>query len=125
MSHATQLRIPHKGMTKLKKTWLKFVLFGTILASIPGWFAKLGGARANREEGIQELTLTPESGRFLKPFAKLLLVIAAQRGRDAVTAHRLLSELHQEFPDNPLYGDELNKLDSRSEEPTNSNGTDN
>ena len=96
-----------------------------IKPAVVRWFAKLGGARANREEGIRELTLTAENGRFLKPFAKLLLVIAAQRGRDPVTARRLLSELHQEFPDNPLYGDELNKLDSRSEEPADSNGTDN
>ena len=89
------------------------------------WFARVAGARANREEGIRELMLASENGRFLKPFAKLLLVIAAQRGRDPDTARRLLSALHQEFPNNPLYGDELNKLDSRSEEFRNSNGTDN
>ena len=87
------------------------------------WFAQLGGARANREQGIRELTLTAENGRFLKPFAMLLLVLAAQRDRDPATARRLLTALRQEFPNNPLYRDELSKLDSRFKEPGKSNGT--
>jgi hypothetical protein len=70
--------------------------------------------------GIRELTLTAQSGRFLKPFAKLLLVLVAQRDHDPGTARRLLTELRQEFPNNPLYRDELSKLDSQSKESGNS-----
>jgi hypothetical protein len=88
------------------------------------WFAKVGGARANREQGIRELTLTAEKGRFLKPFAKVLLALAAQRDHDPATARRLLAALRQEFPNNPLYAEELSKLDSRSKEVGKSNGTD-
>jgi hypothetical protein len=95
-----------------------------IKPAVVRWFAKLGGARADREEGIRDLSLTAENGRFLKPFAKLLLVLAAQRDRDPATARRLLTELRQEFPNNPLYRDELSKLDSRSKEPGTSNRTD-
>lgn len=94
-----------------------------IKPAVVRWFAKLGGARANREEGIRELTLTAENGRFLKPFAKLLLVLVAQRDHDKATARRLLAELQQEFPSNSLYRDELTKLDSRFKEPANSKGT--
>ena len=85
-------------------------------------FAKLEGARANRERGVRELTLTAEDGRFLKPFAKLLLVLAAERDHDPATARRLLAELQREFPNNSLYRDELSKLNSRFMEPANSKG---
>jgi hypothetical protein len=79
------------------------------------WIARLSGARADRERGIQQLRLTAQSGRFLKPFAKLLLAVAALRDHDRGTAQKLLSELQQEFPRNPLYAYELNRLiDPRS-----------
>jgi hypothetical protein len=93
-----------------------------IKPAVVRWFAKLAGARANREQGVRELTLTAENGRFLKPFAKLLLVLVAQRDHDPAAARRLLAELQQEFPNNPLYRDELTKLDSRFKQPTNSKG---
>jgi hypothetical protein len=93
-----------------------------IKPAVVRWFAKLEGARANREQGIRELTLTAEGGRFLKPFAKLLLVLVAERAHDPETARLLLAELQQEFPDNSIYGDELTKLDSRFEQPAKSTG---
>jgi hypothetical protein len=74
------------------------------------WLAQLAGARADRERGIQQLRLTAQNGRFLKPFAKLLLVVAALRDHDALMARKLLSELQQEFPQNPLYSYELSRL---------------
>jgi hypothetical protein len=70
----------------------------------------LAGARADRERGIQQLRLTAQNGRFLKPFAKLLLAVAALRDHDALMARKLLSELQQEFPQNPLYSYELGRL---------------
>jgi len=93
------------------------------------WLARLRGARADRDQGIRELTLTAEHGRFLKPFAKLLLALAAQRDHDPATARRLLAALHMEFPNNSHYRDELNKLESRSfdsqsKAPGNSGGAD-
>ncbi len=81
-----------------------------IKPAVVRWLARLGGARADREQGIRELMLTAENGRFLRPFGKLLLVLAAQREHDRATAGRLLTELQQEFPNNPLYRDELSKL---------------
>ena len=58
-----------------------------------------------------QLSLTAQNGRFFKPFAKLLLAVAALRDHDALMAHMLLSsELQQEFPQNPLYSYELSRL---------------
>jgi hypothetical protein len=74
------------------------------------WLAQLAGARADRERGIQQLRLTAQNGRFLKPFAKLLLAVAALRDHDALMARKLLTELQQEFPQNPLYSYELSRL---------------
>lgn len=79
------------------------------------WLARLAGARADREQGIQQLRLTAQNGRFLKPFATLLLAVAALRDHDPVMARKLLAELQQEFPQNPLYSYELSRLkDSES-----------
>lgn len=74
------------------------------------WIARLAGAKADREQGIQQLRLTAENGRFLKPFAKLLLAVAALRDHDPLMARELLAELQQEFPQNPLYRSELSRL---------------
>jgi hypothetical protein len=78
------------------------------------WIARLSGAKADRERGIRQLRLTAQSGRFLKPFAKLLLAVAALRDHDPGMAQKLLSELQQEFPQNPLYAYELSRLKAPS-----------
>ncbi len=82
----------------------------SIKPALMRWFARLAGAKADREKGIEQLRLAARSGRFLKPFAKLLLAVAALRDRDHRTAHQLLTELQQEFPRNPLYARELSRL---------------
>jgi hypothetical protein len=74
------------------------------------WFLRIGGAETNKEEGLAKLRLTAEKGRYLAPFARLLLAVAALRDRDHDTARRLLSGLADEFPQNPLYRKELAQL---------------
>jgi len=74
------------------------------------WFLKIGGAETNKEDGIAKLRLTAEKGRYLAPYARLLLAVAALRDRDRDTARRLLSGLADEFPQNPLYRKELAQL---------------
>lgn len=76
-------------------------------------FLRLGGAHVDKEKGIDELQVTAEKGQLLKPFARLLLAVAALRDRDVAKASRLLQGLKEEFPGNPLYGEELAKLESR------------
>jgi len=81
------------------------------LSSAPvRWFLRLGGAETNKEDGIAKLRLTAEKGRYLAPYARLLLAVAALRDRDRDTARRLLSGLADEFPQNPLYRKELAQL---------------
>jgi hypothetical protein len=74
------------------------------------WMLQMGGAQADRERGIQDLTLTAEKGHYLSPYARLLLAVAALRSKDRQRAHEILSELAREFPHNRLYTEELARL---------------
>jgi hypothetical protein len=67
------------------------------------WALRMGGAQTDRTLGIAELQLTADKGRYLAPFARLLLAVAALRDRNTSRAHELLVALAREFPNNPLY----------------------
>lgn len=74
------------------------------------WFLEMGGAETDRDRGIQDLTLTAQKGHYLSPYARLLLAVAALRGKDRPKAAELLTRLAQEFPHNRLYAQELARL---------------
>lgn len=74
------------------------------------WFLQVGGAETDREKGVQDLRLTAEKGRYLSPYARLLLAVAALRRKDIPQARDLLSGLAHEFPHNRLYAQELARL---------------
>ena len=74
------------------------------------WFLRLTGAQTSKEKGLQKLTLVARKGRFLQPYAKFLLVIAALRDKNLREARRFLSELVHEFPQNSMFQSELQKL---------------
>jgi len=49
----------------------------------------------------------------LKPFAKILLALAARRQKQNDLAQKLLRELSEEFPASPLYAAEYAKVMGR------------
>jgi predicted Zn-dependent protease len=51
-------------------------------------------------------------GRYLRPFAKIILAMAALREKKIALARTQLMELVAEFPQNPLFVRELAKLDA-------------
>ena len=71
---------------------------------------RMTGSHVDREKGIEQLTVTAQHGKYLEPFAKLLLAVAALRDNNRGWAQQLLGELHRRFPNNPLYLRELNRL---------------
>jgi hypothetical protein len=71
---------------------------------------RMGGAQTDKEQGIQKLRLTAEKGRYLLPYARLLLAVAALRDKDRNTARAILQGLADEFPRNPLYAKQLARL---------------
>lgn len=74
------------------------------------WFLQLDGAETDRKVGIAKLGVVAEKGRYLRPYAKILLAIAALRSDNKPEARRLLTDLAQQFPNNDLFRDELKRL---------------
>jgi hypothetical protein len=75
------------------------------------WMLRLGGAQTDQKAGIAKLQITAKRGRLLRPFAKLLLAVAAIRAKDRHGAREQLTELAADFPQNPLYREELARLE--------------
>jgi hypothetical protein len=73
-------------------------------------FLRLTGAETDRELGLQRLRLTAEKGHYLKPYAQLLLAVAALRDHDREQARSILRDLAGRFPHNRLYAEELARL---------------
>jgi hypothetical protein len=74
------------------------------------WLLRVGGAETDREAGIGKLKLTAQSGHYLKPFARLMLAVAALRDKDRGGAREQLSWLVSQFPGNHLFREELAKV---------------
>lgn len=74
------------------------------------WVLRMGGGQTDRTLGIAELQLTADKGHYLAPFARVLLAVAALREHNTDRAHDLLEALARDFPNNPLYTQELASL---------------
>jgi hypothetical protein len=98
--------------------WLALGVENYMLSIRPAplrWVLRLAGARTDRAAGIEKLKLTAEKGRYLAPFAKLLLAVAALRDNDRTRARSLLTDLATAFPKNALYRHELDRLNSTAQ----------
>jgi hypothetical protein len=76
------------------------------------WLVRLGGVNGDKQQGIQELKLVASRGHYLAPFASILLAIAYVRDHDKQHARELLATLQEQFPSNPLFAQEIARLDS-------------
>jgi tetratricopeptide (TPR) repeat protein len=74
------------------------------------WF---GGVHGDKKLGMEQVAKTVEGGRYLKPFAKIMLALAARREKQNPLAQKLLRELTEEFPESPLYAAEYAKAMGR------------
>lgn len=85
-------------------------IIGSMAAPVR-WILRIGGISGDKAQGIAELRTTAAHGRLLAPFARILLAIAYVREKDVPQARELLASLQKEFPNNPLFGRELARLD--------------
>jgi len=93
--------------------WLALGMANYIIGCLPirtRFFLWFGGISGDKELGMEQLEKTAEQGHYLRPFAKILLALAAIREKQLDLAHRELVDLVQEFPDNPLFARELGRL---------------
>jgi hypothetical protein len=74
------------------------------------WLLHMAGGETDKAQGEKDLELTAAQGHYLRPLAKLLLAVAAMRDNDKAKARELLSSLAKEFPNNPLYAQQLAKM---------------
>jgi hypothetical protein len=92
-----------------------YVALGTanyIIGSLSGgtrFMLRFGGIHGDKKLGMEQLGNTIEKGRYLQPYAKILLALAARREKQDPLAQKLLLELKKEFPGSPLYAAEYAK----------------
>jgi hypothetical protein len=72
----------------------------------------MGGVHGDKALGMQQVAraAASEHARYLRPFARLMLALAALREKDPDLARLQLQELTLEFPENPLFAKELAKV---------------
>lgn len=74
------------------------------------WF---GGIHGDKKLGMEQLGKTIDGGRYLQPFAKILLALASRREKQDAVAQKLLRELSEEYPESSLYAAEYAKAMGR------------
>jgi len=86
-------------------------IIGSMAAPVR-WLLRLGGVDGDKQGGISDLQLTARRGHYLAPFARILLAIAYVRDKDKPRARQVLASLREEFPNNPLFEREMERLNS-------------
>lgn len=84
-----------------------------IISCLPAhkrFFLRLSGIRGDRKLGMVQLETTSHKGLYFRPFAKILLALAALREQQEGLARTQLEELNAEFPESPLFARELTLL---------------
>jgi hypothetical protein len=93
-------------------TGISKYIIGSMAAPVR-WILRIGGVSGDKQTGMDELQKTAEHGRYLAPYARMLLAIAYVRDKQPARAKPLLASLQEQFPNNPLFAREIARLDSR------------
>jgi hypothetical protein len=81
------------------------------------WMLRLGGLKGDQQEGVKELRLVAEKGHYLAPYARILLAFDDLRRKNKQAARNQFAELQRQFPGNPLFTAEIEKIDHPSQAP--------
>ncbi len=98
---------------KFADAYLTVGLTEYLVGSLPfflRWFIHIDGVDPSKEAGAKKLEGVAQSGRYLKPFAKILLAVYYLREKQPARSADFLRELSRDFPENPLFRRELAKL---------------
>jgi hypothetical protein len=77
------------------------------------WFVHFDNVSGSKDRGKENLVVAASGGRYLKAFAKILLGIINLREKKPHAAQKMLADLSQEYPENPLFRKELLKLNGK------------
>ena len=70
------------------------------------WF---GGIHGDKRLGMEQVAKTAENGRYLRPFAKIILALAARREKQDALAQKLFRELSEQYPNSAQFASEYAK----------------
>jgi len=83
------------------------------LGAATRFFLWFGGYHGDRVLGMQQLEKAAAGGRYLSPYAKMLLALAARREGQEDLARRQLLELTRDYPASPLFAAEYARVQAR------------
>jgi hypothetical protein len=81
------------------------------------WFVKFDQTQGSKEQAVQNLEIVARQGRYLGPFARILLSIIHLREKRAPQSLGLLEGLVAEYPGNRLLRSEMEKLQAQQKRP--------
>ncbi|MBL8175659.1 MAG: hypothetical protein JNK48_13380 [Bryobacterales bacterium] len=87
-----------------------------LLGSVPffvRWVLRFEETKGSKSVAVANLEKVARQGRYFRPFAKVLLAVVHLREKRPLQAEMQLTELHREFPENPLFKKEMEKLARR------------
>jgi len=87
-----------------------------VIGSLPSYkraFLFFGGVHGDKTKGMDLMSTAAEHGRYLSPFAKIMLALAYEREHQPEKARALLTELSVQFPSNRIFAHELVLMDQR------------
>jgi hypothetical protein len=91
-----------------------------LVANMPAvvrWLMHFDDMTGTKEQGLADLSIAAESGQYMKPFAQLMLAMFYLREKQDDRTEALLAELTREYPENPIFRAELEKLKDRHHTP--------
>ena len=84
-----------------------------LLGSLPffvKWFVKFDEAHGDKLLAVRKLERVVEGGRYLGPFARIVLSLIHLREKRLAQSVHLLEGLTHDFPENPLFKKELRRV---------------
>lgn len=78
------------------------------------FFLRMGGYKGDEQEGMKELAMAAAHARYLAPFARILVAFEDLRKKNPLEARKKLELLHDQFPHNAMFLEELAKLGTTS-----------
>ena len=74
------------------------------------WFVRFDQTQGSKTQAVQRLEVVAKSGRYLGPFARILLALIHIREKRPRESESILVGLCRDFPENPLLKKELAKV---------------
>ncbi len=84
-----------------------------MMGALPGvlrWAVKVETTKGDKKKGLEHLEMVAKGGRYFPGFAKILLAVFYEREKQPTRAEAILLDLSRQFPGNPLFGKQYERL---------------